>query len=202
LNGEDGQDGQDGQNGIDGIDGTNGVDGLDGIDGLDGLDGNDGLDGINGNDGLDGLSAYQLSDSTLSQTDWIASLNGEKGDVGDDGWSAYDEWRTFSGNANKTANQFIQAITGSSAYQIAVDVGGFTGTQSQWLASLKGDKGDQGDQGEPGEKGDKGDQGDSAAAGANCVVPGQVPDGTLTWTDVDSSAGVAWALVCVPDVAP
>ena len=56
---------------------------------------------------------------------------------------------------------------GDSAYEIAVK-NGYTGTETEWLASLKGDKGDKGDtgatgpqgiQGIQGEKGDTGEQG-------------------------------------------
>ena len=42
-------------------------------------------------------------------------------------------------------------LHGKSAYEIAV-INGFSGTEAEWLESLKGDKG---------EKGDKGDKGDS-----------------------------------------
>lgn len=47
---------------------------------------------------------------------------------------------------------------GKSAYQVAVD-NGFEGSESEWLASLKGAKGDKGDTGAKGAKGDKGDTG-------------------------------------------
>ena len=71
---------------------------------------------------------------------------------------------------------------GRSAYQIAID-NGFIGSESEWLASLKGakgDRGEKGDQGPQGEqgiqglqgpqgiagaKGDKGDKGDTGATG-------------------------------------
>ena len=59
---------------------------------------------------------------------------------------------------------------GKSAYQIAVD-NGYSGTEVQWLASLKGetgakgDKGDKGDTGLPGQNGDKGDKGDKGDTG-------------------------------------
>lgn len=45
-----------------------------------------------------------------------------------------------------------------SAYGLAVK-NGYTGTEEEWLASLKGEKGDQGEQGNKGDKGDKGDTG-------------------------------------------
>lgn len=50
------------------------------------------------------------------------------------------------------------AIKGKSAYEIAVDEG-YSGTETQWLESLKGDNGEPGPQGPQGEKGDKGDPG-------------------------------------------
>uniref|UniRef100_UPI0030175953 ESPR domain-containing protein n=1 Tax=Acinetobacter tandoii TaxID=202954 RepID=UPI0030175953 len=63
---------------------------------------------------------------------------------------------------------------GKSAYEIAVD-NGYVGSQTQWLASLKGDKGDKGDvgatgaQGIQGVKGDKGDVGATGAQGIQGV---------------------------------
>ena len=60
---------------------------------------------------------------------------------------------------------------GKSAYEIA-KVNGFQGTETEWLASLKGatgakgDKGDTGLTGATGEKGDKGDKGDTGLTGA------------------------------------
>ena len=44
---------------------------------------------------------------------------------------------------------------GKSAYQIAV-ANGFVGTETAWLASLKGEKGDKGDTGEQGTQGEVG----------------------------------------------
>jgi hypothetical protein len=55
-----------------------------------------------------------------------------------------------------------QWADGKSAYQIAVD-NGFTGTETQWLASLKGDKGDTGSKGDKGDTGSKGDTGEDGA---------------------------------------
>lgn len=64
---------------------------------------------------------------------------------------------------------------GDSAYEVA-KANGYSGTETEWLASLKGEKGDtgatgaigpKGDKGEKGSKGDKGDPGDPAAAEEN-----------------------------------
>lgn len=53
---------------------------------------------------------------------------------------------------------------GKNAYELAV-AGGYTGTQTEWLASLKGDKGDVGATGATGATGAKGDTGLTGAAG-------------------------------------
>lgn len=55
---------------------------------------------------------------------------------------------------------------GASAYEIAVE-NGFTGTESEWIASLKGEKGEKGDPGEPGADGVDGAPGKDGAPGAD-----------------------------------
>ena len=54
--------------------------------------------------------------------------------------------------------------TGASAYELA-QAEGYTGTQTQWLASLKGAKGDKGDTGAAGPQGIQGEKGDTGATG-------------------------------------
>ena len=54
---------------------------------------------------------------------------------------------------------------GDSAYQVALD-NGFEGTETEWLASLKGPKGDTGDTGPQGEKGDPGETGATGPQGS------------------------------------
>ena len=49
-------------------------------------------------------------------------------------------------------NNAITGATGKSAYEVAVD-NGFSGTETEWIASLKGEKGDKGEKGEQGEAG-------------------------------------------------
>lgn len=76
-----------------------------------------GKDGVDGLDGSDGVSAYQLAlrnGYTGSESEWLASLKGEKGEKGENGTSGAD---------------------GKSAYQVAVE-NGYSGTVSQWLRSL------------------------------------------------------------------
>lgn len=83
-----GDQGEPGLAGVDGLPGTNGEDGqpgINGTDGTNGINGQDGADGTNGTDGVDGKSAYQLAvDAGFggSETEWLASLKGEKGDTG------------------------------------------------------------------------------------------------------------------------
>jgi hypothetical protein len=74
---------------------------------------------------------------------------------------------------------------GASAYEVAL-ANNYTGTQAEWLESLKGAKGDQGLQGIQGEKGEKGDQGETGPQGEK----GEKGDSgdTYTITDADYSA--------------
>lgn len=53
---------------------------------------------------------------------------------------------------------------GASAYEIAVE-NGYTGTEAEWLSSLKGEKGDAGEQGIQGIQGEKGDTGEQGLQG-------------------------------------
>lgn len=66
---------------------------------------------------------------------------------------------------------------GASAYEIAVE-NGYTGTEAEWLTSLKGQKGERGEKGEKGDtgeqglqgiQGEKGEKGDTGAAGKDGV---------------------------------
>ncbi|MCG8397248.1 hypothetical protein LWS67_11840 [Bacillus atrophaeus] len=59
----------------------------------------------------------------------------------------------------------VSIVTGKSAYDIAVD-NGFSGTEEEWLASLKGEKGSTGATGAIGDKGDTGATGSKGATGA------------------------------------
>lgn len=111
--------------------------------------------------GADGRSAYEIAvDAGFigTESEWLASLKGLKGDKGDPG----------SGDGTGGG------ADGKSAYQLAVD-NGFDGTESQWLASLvgpagepgaKGDPGPAGTDGAPGAKGDTGPQGLKGDTGA------------------------------------
>lgn len=96
----------------------------------------------------DGVQVYP-------QSHWEAiegkpeTIKGEKGDKGDTG---------AAGPKGATG------ADGKSAYEVAV-AGGYSGTEVQWLASLKGAKGDTGAKGETGAAGAKGDTGATGPAG-------------------------------------
>lgn len=87
-----------------------------------------------GKDGADGKSAYEIAVDggfTGTESEWLSSLVGPKGDQGDQGLPGSDG---------------LPGEDGKSAYQVAVD-GGFVGTESEWLSSLVGPKGDKGEDG-------------------------------------------------------
>lgn len=124
--------------------------------GVPGKQGDPGPQGVPGTAGKDGESAYQLAVAggyTGTQTDWLASLKGPKGDQGDTGLTGPQGVPGKQGDPGPKGEPGVAGKDGESAYQVAVD-GGFSGTEAEWLASLKGQKGDQGD---PGPKGDPGD---------------------------------------------
>ena len=110
----------------------------------------------------EGESTYSYTDLKGNKGDkGDPGLQGPKGDKGDPGLKG------SKGDKGDKGDKGNNGVAGKSAYQIAVD-NGYIGTESAWVASLKGDKGDKGDtgargiqglQGEQGPKGDKGDQG-------------------------------------------
>ena len=80
---------------------------------------------------------------------------------------------------------------GASAYEIAVE-NGYTGTEAEWLSSLKGEKGDAGEQGIQGIQGEKGDTGAAGKDGMNGTdgrdgANGFSPTATVTETDAGAT---------------
>lgn len=124
------------------------------------------------------VSAENVAEIGLTEND-IVLIKGEKGDKGDPGENGAD------GQPGK------QGADGLSAYQIAVD-NGFTGTEAEWLASLKGEAGPQGPKGNTGStgatgpKGDKGDKGEKGMTGPQGPqgIQGEKGD-SYTLTDED-----------------
>ena len=162
--------------------------------------------GANGEKGTDGKSAYQIAVEQGyqgSESDWLSSLKGDKGE---------------KGNTGAKGNPGQDGADGKSAYAIAVEHG-YEDSEEKWLLSLKGEKGDTGERGEKGEKGDpgdrglqgvpgeKGEKGDAGVAGkdgfspiANVVKNGSVI--TITITDKNGTTTVTLTEGAAVDLAP
>ena len=125
-----------------------------------------GAKGDQGTTGATGLSAYEVAVAggyTGTEAEWVASLKGEKGDQGEtgaDGTGCVMEMLADASGLKVICNGDSVGVvlngskgetgaTGLSAYDVAVAVG-FTGTEEEWLASLKGAKGDPGETGASG----------------------------------------------------
>lgn len=111
-----------------------------------------------------GASAYEIAVAngyTGDATSWLASLKGDTGATGATG---------STGPQGETGPAGAQGPQGLSAYQVATK-DGYTGSETDWLASLKGDTGAQGPQGiqgpigETGPAGPQGSKGDTGATG-------------------------------------
>ena len=150
--------------------------------------------GANGEKGSDGKSAYQIAVEQGyqgSESDWLSSLKGDKGE---------------KGNTGAKGNPGQDGADGKSAYAIAVEHG-YEDSEKKWLLSLKGEKGDPGDrglQGVPGEKGEKGDAGVAGKDGfspiANVVKDGSVI--TITITDKNGTTTVTLTEGAAVDLTP
>ena len=153
--------------------------------------------GANGEKGTDGKSAYQIAVEQGyqgSESDWLSSLKGDKGE---------------KGNTGAKGNPGQDGAEGKSAYAIAVEHG-YEDSEEKWLLSLKGEKGDPGDrglQGVPGEKGEKGDAGVAGKDGtdgfspiANVVKNGSVI--TITITDKNGTTTVTLTEGAAVDLTP
>ncbi len=129
--------------------------------GQDGTDGQDGTNGINGTNGTDGKSAYQLwldSGNNGTLQDFLVSLKGEKGKDGINGQDGVDGKPGAKGEPGlpgKDGSDGINGTNGKSAYEIATD-NGFTGSEAEWLNSLKGVDGQNGTNGVDGTNGENG----------------------------------------------
>ena len=106
----------------------------------------------NGANGTDGKSAYQIAVEQGyqgSESDWLSSLKGDKGD---------------KGNTGAKGNPGQDGADGKSAYAIAVEHG-YEDSEDKWLLSLKGEKGDAGERGEKGDTGLQGERGEKGETG-------------------------------------
>ena len=130
-------------------------------------------------------SAYQIAVANGfvgTESEWLASLVGATGPQGPKGDTGATGPQGPKGDTGATGPQGPKGDTGAtgpqgpkgdigpvgedglSAYMIAME-NGFSGTEEQWLASLKGDKGDKGDTGATGATGPQGPKGDTGETG-------------------------------------
>ena len=138
--------------------------------------------GANGEKGTDGKSAYQIAVEQGyqgSESDWLSSLKGDKGNTGAKGNPGQD------------------GADGKSAYAIAVEHG-YEDSEEKWLLSLKGEKGDTGERGEKGDAGVDGKDGFSPIA--NVVKDGSIT--TITITDKNGTTTVTLTEGAAVDLTP
>ena len=108
--------------------------------------------------GKDGKSAYQIAIENGfvgTETEWLESLKGIDGKDGADGEPGKDG---IDGQNGADGQDGVNGSDGKSAYEIAV-ANGFTGTEAEWLESLKGIDGKDGADGLPGKDGEPGTNG-------------------------------------------
>lgn len=104
------------------------------------------------------LDKINESDGTLT---FGGNKIGLKGDAGQDGSDGTD---------------------GKSAYEIAVD-NGFTGSETDWLDSLKGEKGNKGDKGDPGLDGQDGPNGNPGESAYQIAVRNGFSGDEAAWLE-------------------
>ena len=139
----------------------------------------------NGANGEKGSSAYQIAVEQGyqgSESDWLSSLKGDKGE---------------KGNTGAKGNPGQDSADGKSAYAIAVEHG-YEDSEEKWLLSLKGEKGDTGERGEKGDAGVDGKDGFSPIA--NVVKDGSIT--TITITDKNGTTTVTLTEGAAVDLAP
>lgn len=171
-----------------------------------GIDLSDGVRSAIAKAGQPGASAYDVAVKngfTGTQAEWLASLKGDQGAPGKDGANGTDG---LNGTDGKDGVNGADGKDGASAYEVAVK-NGFTGSETDWLASLKGDQGAPGKDGVDGKDGAPGlsnlttdgpyDQvfkGDNGASLQTAVVkcdPGKaaIGGGYSTWGGADDLGG-------------
>lgn len=134
---------------------------------------------------------------------------GEKGETGEKGEPGA---KGDPGEKGEPGAPGKDGADGKSAYLLAAEHG-YSGSESEWLASLKGEKGDAGQPGERGEKGDPGEQGipgekgDTGADGKDGFSPiaAVAKDGsvvTITITDVNGTTTVTLTEGAAVDLTP
>lgn len=151
--GPQGEIGLQGPQGLQGVPGEVGPQGTQGVQGDSGPQGQAGLSGPQGEAGLQGPKGDPGADGTAGpQGDpGLAGPTGPQGDAGP------------AGPQGEHGQPGTYGIDGFSAFEIAV-ANGFTGTETEWLASLVGPQGEPGPEGPEGPPGEGGDSSGAVAA--------------------------------------
>ena len=142
----------------------------------------------------------------------VPGEKGETGEKGEPGAKGDSGEKGEPGEPGKDGIDGRDGADGKSAYLLAAEHG-YSGSESEWLASLKGEKGDAGQPGERGEKGDPGEQGipgekgDTGADGKDGFSPidAVAKDGsvvTITITDVNGTTTVTLTEGAAVDLTP
>jgi len=135
--------------------------------------------GLKGDTGADGLSAYQIAvinGYQGSQSDWLASIVGDKGDKGEKGNPGKDFKivKTFPSIAAMTGDGFSDGDFTMIASDVNDQDDGklyvWNGTSFTYIADLSGSQGIKGDTGKTGEKGDPGEQGEQGLSAYQVAV--------------------------------
>lgn len=99
--------------------------------------------------GADGLSAYEIAQNNGfegTQTEWLASLKGDRGETGLQGIQGEKGDKGDTGEQGEKGDTGDTGADGKSAYDVWLAQGN-SGTETDFLNSLKGEKGDKGDTG-------------------------------------------------------
>ena len=155
--GEAGVDGKDGSKGAKGDTGDKGATGSKGAKGDTGDTGSKGAKGDTGDTGATGATGKTGATGAKGDTGDTGATGatgskGDKGDTGDTGTKGAKGDKGATGATGASGTNGTKGATGDtgasgkSAYEVAKE-GGYTGTEQQWLESLKGGKGDTGSSG-------------------------------------------------------
>ena len=189
--GPQGEQGIQGEQGVQGAQGPQGEKGEQGIQGVQGPEGPAGPEGPEGEKGL-GIASIEKTatvgkvdtytityddgtTSTFTVTNGDDGSQGIQGPKGNDGHSPTitikdGNWHIDGEDTGVSAVNGAEGDDGLSAYEIYIKYHPeYTGTEEEWIESLKGEQGIQGPQGEQGIQGPQGEQGEQGPQGEQGV---------------------------------
>ncbi|WP_270420742.1 hypothetical protein [Acidaminococcus massiliensis] len=141
--------------------------------------------GVAGPRGEQGLSAYDIAQKngyTGTETEWLAYLKGDKGEKGDKGDTGATGPAGTNGKDGSNGTDGKPGSDGLSAYELAVK-NGFSGNETAWLESLKGEKGDAGVTGADGKNGLNGVDGKDGLSAYSIAVKNGYPGTEADWAN-------------------